>query len=122
MSLTIKIKQILEKEFSDIVIETKDMLTRQSIGSGKIRCFIKDGSFVDIFVSQSLRFSCHWERRALDGKIYRVDNAPNHPEISSAPWHFHYGSDSIIKPFKGSTEIGEIIKGFFNLIRSIIKE
>lgn len=122
MSLTIKIKEILENEFSDIIIETKDIHTRRSIGSNKIRCIIKDGSFVDIFVSQSLRFSCHWERRALDGKIYRVDNAPNHPEITSSPWHFHYGSDSMIKPFEGSTEIDKIIKSFFNLIRSIIQK
>jgi len=40
------------------------------------------------------RFSYHWERRHIDGTMYRHDNFPdtNWKEVSTYPKHFHNGS------------------------------
>ena len=60
-----------------------------------------DGSFVDIWFSQRIkgRFSYHWERRHLDGSIYRHDNFPdvNWKNVITFPKHFHNGSQDAIE-------------------------
>ncbi len=47
-------------------------------------------------LEQSGRYSYHWERRAIDGSIYRHDNAPHQKwkSISTYPAHFHSGSET----------------------------
>ena len=58
-----------------------------------MRIILKDGSFIDIWYSLKLRdrYSYHWEHRAIDGKIYRHDNAPHQRwhDIETFPKHFH---------------------------------
>jgi hypothetical protein len=65
---------IAEAEFSDIVVETLVP------GLNELRIILVDGSFFDLWFSLKLanRYSYHWERRAIDGRIYRHDKAP-HP-------------------------------------------
>jgi len=45
----------------------------------ELRVMLTDSSFMDIWFSLKLqdRYSFHWERRAIDGTIYRHDNAPH---------------------------------------------
>lgn len=74
-------------------IEYHDLLAGSSqIYHDKIRAHLLDGSFVDVWFSKKIpgRFSYHWERRHLDGTIYRHDNFPDPrwKEISSFPKHF----------------------------------
>ena len=70
---TKRLREIAEVEFSDIVIEAlvPDV--------NELRIVLSDGSFVDVWYSLKLsrRYSYHWERRAIDGTIYRHDNAPH---------------------------------------------
>jgi hypothetical protein len=87
-----RLREIAEVEFSDIVVEAiiPDI--------NELRIILTDGSFVDVWFSLKLqgRYSFHWERRALDGKIYRHDNSP-HKRWESAPTfprHFHDGSET----------------------------
>lgn len=44
------------------------------------------------------RFSYHWERRHIDGTMYRHDNFPdtNWKEVSTYPKHFHNGSQDAV--------------------------
>jgi hypothetical protein len=53
-------------EYSELVVSTK-------IELNKLRILLVDGSFVEIFNSFSIpeRWAFHWERKHLDGKMYR---------------------------------------------------
>lgn len=83
--------EIAEVEFADFVVET--FVT----DINELRIILKDGSFVDIWFSLKLshRYSYHWERRAIDGTIYRHDNAPHcrWRSVATFPRHFHDGSE-----------------------------
>ena len=39
----------------------------------------------------------HWEQRAKRGLIYRYDNAPDHPDVSTCPKHFHNGNEDAVE-------------------------
>ncbi|MBU0734543.1 MAG: hypothetical protein KJ573_13635 [Proteobacteria bacterium] len=86
-----RLRKIAEIEFSDIVKEAfiPDM--------NELRIILTDGSFLDIWFSLKLsgRYSYHWERRRISGKIFRHDNAPhkNWQSLPTFPRHFHDGSE-----------------------------
>ncbi len=87
------LKDIAEIEFSDIV---EDVI----VDLNELRIMLVDGSFIDVWFSLKLkgRFSYHWERKFIDGSIYRHDNAPHlrWKDIPSFPKHFHNGSEDIV--------------------------
>ena len=64
---------IAQTEFADII-------SAAVFVDAKLRLVAFDSSFVDFWWARSLtgRFAHHWERRHVDGTIYRHDNAP-HP-------------------------------------------
>jgi len=68
-----RLREIAEVEFADIVEDA------YSPDLNQLRIILADGSFVDLWFSLKLegRYSYHWERKALDGRIYRHDNAPH---------------------------------------------
>jgi hypothetical protein len=68
-----RLREIAEVEFADIVTTTTIP------DANELRVFLTDGSFVDVWFSLKLRgrYSFHWKRQALDGTIYRHDNAPH---------------------------------------------
>lgn len=68
-----RLREIAEIESSDIVADT------HSSDINELRIVLKDGSFIDVWFSLKLagRYSYHWERRALDGTLYRHNNAPH---------------------------------------------
>lgn len=58
-----------------------------------LRLNMFDRSYLDVrFAADGYAF--HWERRALDGLLYRWDDAPHHREVTTFPHHFHSGSES----------------------------
>ena len=81
------LKDIAEIEFSDIVEEAVVPFVNE------LRIILKDSSFVDVWFSLKLkgRYSYHWERREIDNKIFRHDNAPhkNWQIVTTFPKHFH---------------------------------
>jgi len=86
-----RLKDIAEIEFSDIV---EDVIITDI---NELRIILVDGSFVDIWYSLKLkgRYSYHWERKHLDGLIYRHNNAPHNKwqDIQTFPKHFHNGDE-----------------------------
>jgi len=80
------------KKYGDIIRE----VTKVELASGvivKVRVVFVDGSFLDVYWSSSGRYSLHYERRHIDGTVYRHDNAPHekHRYIKTFPKHFHRG-------------------------------
>jgi len=76
-----------------------------------------DSSYVDVWASQKLpdrfgfrRLCSDWERRHIDGRIYRYDNFPDTDwaSVPTFPYPFHIGSQScvIASPFSHSVEAG----------------
>jgi hypothetical protein len=59
----------------------------------KLRVVLMDSSYIDFWWSTQIagRYAHHWERRHVDGTMYRHDNMP-HPQwqrVASFPKHFH---------------------------------
>jgi hypothetical protein len=81
-----RLREVAEVEFADIVVEAfvPDV--------NELRVILTDGSFVDVWFSLKLagRYSYHWESRAVDGTIYRHDNAPHKRWQSVATFPSNY--------------------------------
>lgn len=113
-----KLKRIVDIEYNDI---TRD----SSIYHDKLRVFIRDGSIVDIWFSKKIpgRFSYHWERRQINGKIYRHDNFPD-PQwkgISTFPKHFHNSSQNKVQESKISDDPAMGTREFMDFVRRMLK-
>ena len=113
-----KLKRVVDIEYSDIVRDS-------SIYHDKLRVFIVDGTIVDIWFSKKIpgRFSYHWERRHIDGKIYRHDNFPD-PRwkgISTFPKHFHNGSQNLVHESRIDDEPVSSTREFMDFVRRILK-
>ncbi len=110
--------RIAEIEFSQIVIDS------QSLGA-KLRLFLTDASYVDVWVSRTLngRFGFHWERRHLDGAIYRYDNFPDTAwgKVETFPHHFHNGSQDSVEAAPFSRDIETGFRDFMQFIQAKLK-
>jgi hypothetical protein len=91
------LEEISKTEYKDIVAKT-ELIHRRTIGSTKLRIIFKNSSFLDIWLSKTGKYSYHWEMRAINGKIYRHDNASDFPEIDTFPKHLHDGDEKSVKP------------------------
>jgi Family of unknown function (DUF6516) len=113
-----RLRQIAEVEFVDIVLEAviPDI--------NELRIILTDGSFVDVWFSLKLqgRYSFHWERRALDGKIYRHDNAPHKrwESVATFPRHFHDGSETNVSESYLSEVPEQALREFLAFVRGSI--
>ena len=113
-----KLKRIVDIEYNDITSDS-------GIYHDKLRVFIRDGSIMDIWFSKKIpgRFSYHWERRQIDGKIYRHDNFPD-PRwegLSTFPKHFHNGSQNKVHESKINDDPATGTREFMDFIRKMLK-
>src|SRR5262245_63371732 len=105
-------------EFVDIVVEAiiPDI--------NELRVILTDGSFVDMWFSLKLqgRYSFHWERRALDGQIYRHDNAPHKrwESVATFPKHFHDGGETNVSGSYLSEVPEQALQEFLSFVRASI--
>ena len=114
-----KLKDIAEIEFEDIV----ELIIVTDIN--QLRIFLKEGSFIDIWFSLKLknRYSFHWERKMVDGTIYRHDNAPHKSwkNLKTFPKHFHSGSEDNVTESTISEKPEEGLREFLEFVRQKIK-
>ena len=67
---------VTSKKYRDFIHE----VAKVELASGvvvKMRVIFVDGDFLDIYWSPTGRYSLHYERRHIDGTIYRLNNAPH---------------------------------------------
>jgi len=111
-----RLREIAELEFADIVVEAFVP------GINELRIILTDGSLVDVWFSLKLpdRYSYHWERRAIDGKIYRHDNAPHKrwQTVATFPHHFHNGSEPDVSASHLSKVPEEALREFLTFARN----
>lgn len=114
MSRYTNIDKVLEILRELVISLYPELVIDAEITYGKLRIYLDDESFIDVWISRRLpnRYAIHWERRHINGTIYRWDNTPHesHRHISTFPHHFHEGSDDIVKPFHYPGSIEEAIK------------
>jgi hypothetical protein len=90
-------------EFGDVVTRTA-FIGGTLASPNKLRLILNDGSFLDVWLSMDGDYAYHWEQRRQSGRMYRWDNAPHHPHVSTFPHHFHDGDDStVVESHKSST-------------------
>jgi hypothetical protein len=86
-----------------------------------VRIILCDGSFVDVWYSLKLtdRYSYHWERRAIDGAIYRHDNAPHRRwrAAKTYPRHFHDGRETEVGESYLAVDPEEALREFLRFVR-----
>lgn len=110
-----KLKEIAEIEFGDIV---EDVIITDI---NEIRIILTDGSFIDIWHSLKIegRYSYHWERKHLDGSVYRHNNAPHRrwQNIKTFPKHFHNGDEETVTESYINDKPEEALREFLLFIR-----
>jgi hypothetical protein len=112
------LKEISEIEFDDIV---KDAIIQDI---NELRILLTDGSFIEVWYSLKLedRFSYHWERRHIDGSIFRHDNSPHRKwqHVLTFPKHFHEGNEDRVgeSHLSENPEIG--LRNFLSFVREKI--
>ncbi len=114
-----QLSQLAIAKFADIVNGTK-------IVEGKLRIILKDESYIDIWLSVKKEgaYAYHWERKDVDGTIYRYSNLPDKEakKLKTYPHHFHSKSEGNIVESNLSNNPKDAIKGLLIFARSIIKE
>ena len=111
-----RLREIAEVEFVDIVVEA--IIPDINV----LRIILTDGSFVDVWFSLKLqgRYSFHWERRAIDGKVYRHDNSPHKrwESVATFPRHFHDGSETNVSESHISEVPADALREFLAFVRA----
>ncbi len=117
-----EIVEVVLKEFLDIVDDARIQFTPSGTVE-KLRVFLKDESFVDVWFSPTGKYSYHWEHRHLSGLVYRHDNAPHarRKQIETFPKHFHDGSEDNVTESYISDYPKEAVRMFLDFIRSKLK-
>jgi hypothetical protein len=110
--------RIIDIEYHDI------MQGASQVYHDKIRAYLLDGSFIDIWFSKKMagRFSYHWERRHLDESLYRHDNFPDPrwKNVSTYPKHFHDGSQAQVSASSIDDDPLKGLRQFMDFVRSRI--
>lgn len=114
-----RLAQLALTKFSDIVHGTTEV-------EGKLRILMVEGSFVDIWLSEKKKgvYAYHWERRAVDGTIYRHNNLPDKDarRLETFPKHFHFRSEKNIKESNMSDLPEEALESFLLFARKILRK
>ena len=112
-----RLRLLVLREFPDIIQTT-------NIVSGKLRVVLKDNSYIDFWWSKNLpgRFAHHWERRHVNGKIYRHDNAPHTQwrSVSTFPQHFHFERDRNVIESCLDMKLEIAVREFLSFARTLI--
>jgi len=106
---------IAVSEFSDIVQGAR-------VVEGKLRILISDGSYIDVWLSEKRPgiYAYHWERRSVDGTIYRHNNLPDREarKLKTSPKHFHNEKEQRVEESYISDSPEEALRSFLNFARN----
>ncbi len=108
-------------EFSDIVASSQ-MIGGTPVDPNKLRLIFKDKSFLDIWLSEDEDYAYHWEHSRQSGKIYRWDNAPHHPGVSTFPKHFHNGDETSIAGSELSSDSKSALRDVLKFIQQSLNK
>ena len=111
--------EIIENQYSEITIKI------EVVHNNQLRVLLIDDSYLDIWFSLKLnnKYSYHWERKNIDGTIYRHDNAPHlkWKNILTFPKHFHNKKEENVEESYISDIPKNAIKEMMNFIKIYLK-
>ncbi len=114
------LKHIVDNEFAEFVNDIQEPFINE------LRINLNDESFVDVWYSINLenRYSYHWERKHIDGSVYRHDNAPHikWKEIETFPKHFHNISEENVEASFISDKPENAIRDMMNFVKNKIEK
>jgi hypothetical protein len=117
-ALYLRLVKVIKEEYPDVALSI-------DLRDDRLRVYFVDNSFLDIWFSRRIpgKYSFHWERRNVNGTVYRWDNAAHRSVtgIDTFPHHFHESSQSNVKPFKPESEWEDTLRDILNFIRDKIK-
>lgn len=114
---------VTTKKYSDIIQGIVKIKTPSGVIT-KIRVIFVDNSFLDVYWSPSGRYSLHYERRHINGTMYRHDNAPHkkHRTIITFPKHFHKGSENNVEESYLPTNPIKALEYFLEFIVNLVRK
>ena len=85
----------------------------------KLRLYLIDNTFVDIWYSSDNSYSYHWEQRNIRNAIYRHDNAPHKKwrNVSTFPKHCHDGTQINVTESFLPDNYENAVEEFLRLVR-----
>ncbi|ACB07441.1 toxin-antitoxin system TumE family protein [Candidatus Korarchaeum cryptofilum] len=117
-ALYLRLVKVIKEEYPDVALSI-------DLRDDRLRVYLVDNSFLDIWFSRRIpgKYSFHWERRNVNGTVYRWDNAAHRSVtgINTFPHHFHESSQLNVKPFKPESEWEDTLRDILNFIRDKIK-
>jgi len=118
-----RIVEVVRADFFDIAVDVQ-LRFSTSGAVERLRIFLLDESFVDVWLSRSGKYSYHWEQRHVRGLIHRHDNSPHSKwkEIKTFPKHFHDGSEDNVKESNIPDDPPYAIKYFLTFVRGFLKK
>ncbi len=116
--------RIATDEFSVIVESGEIFYSNITHEALKLRLYLYDESFIDIYYSTKGKYSFHWNKLVSHNEIFRHDNAPHvkWKNISTFPKHFHDGSEDNVVSSHLSDDPVKAIREFLNFVVKKIKE
>ena len=113
-----RIKRKVELGFSDI-LKSAELILGTAGRVRKLRLYLIDNTFVDIWYSSDGSYSYHWEQRGVRNAIYRHDNAPHKKwqDISTFPKHCHDGKQQIVIESFLPDDYEKAVEEFLRLVR-----
>lgn len=117
-----RLRDIALSEFSDIV-EGAELVFSSTGRVRKLRIHLLDGSFVDVWLSLKGDYAFHWERRPINGTLYRHDNAPHRRwrGVRTFPKHFHNGTEDNVQDSEISAQPDEALGEFLAFVRGKLR-
>jgi hypothetical protein len=111
----------IASRFEEVVIGT-EIFKLPSGEPAKLRIELIDGSFADVWISVSGRYSYHWNRIGVDGTIYRYDNAPHKvwASVATFPHHFHNRNEKTVIGSDMPSTPEKQMEHFMSFIRKIL--
>ena len=113
---------IAQSEFADTVTRVEP-LGRRANTPLKLRLHLRDTTYIDVWFNPvGNEYAFHWECRAVRGLLFRHDNAPDHPEISTHHKHFHNGSEANIEASNLPDDPSAALREFLSFVKEKLAE
>lgn len=114
-----RIQSHVETKFSDILISA-ELISGVAGRIRKLRLYLIDTTFVDIWYSLDGSYSYHWEQRHVRDAVYRHDNAPHQKwkNISTFPKHCHDGAQLNVTESFLPDDPDQAVEDFLCLVRT----
>ncbi len=116
-----QLKAVTDAEYNDF-IETSEIIFSYTNRAQKLRIWLVDSSFVDIWYSLDESYSFHWQRD--HGFIYRHDNAPHikWSYVSTFPKHCHDGDQENVIESNLPNSPQEALRFFLGIVKEKLIE